>query len=400
MDHKAYLEDLKSRPIPKELPFAPEEYDRRISRVRMEMEQEGQGALLVTFPSNLYYLTGYYTFSVGYFSCLILPSRGDPAMLVSSIEISAALLSGWVEEVGSFAYHDTDQITAQLARMLKDKGLQDKRIGLELRLAGLTPDLQHKLQRAVPTAELRDASDIVFRARLIKSPQELDYMRRAARITSAGIVASLDAVRPGITDNDVAKVGYEVMVGAGSEFPSTQPIVTSGYRSGWMHTTYKRVPLKVGDNVMLEYGGCYQRYTAPMIRTAVIGEPSKEVRRVAEAVKDVVARLLEAARPGRTGHEIAREAHKGYAHIEAEVFFTGVFGYTIGAGYPPSWAENITFIAEGVDRPLEPGMTFHLPITLRSPGRFAVGLGETIAITQGPPEVLTEKERDIHIVPA
>ncbi|MFQ5872807.1 MAG: M24 family metallopeptidase, partial [Dehalococcoidia bacterium] len=157
--------------------------------------------------------------------------------------------------------------------------------------------------------------------------------------------------------------------------------------------------LKVGDTVFLEFGGCYQRYTAPMMRTAVIGEPSDKVKRVTGAVKDTFKRLLEAIKPGRTCHEVALDAHKGFAAIDSEVFFNGAFGYNVGVGFPPDWVEGLVFIAEGIDQPLLPGMVFHLPICLRVPGRFGVGLSETIAVTESECEILTEKERGLYLAP-
>ena len=189
------------------------------------------------------------------------------------------------------------------------------------------------------------------------------------------------------------------MIAAGSEFMSVQPIVSSGKRTSYGHTTYRRVPLEVGDNVFLEYGGVHQRYTAPMMRTAVIGEPSPEVLRVAEALKETVSTIIEEARPGRTGHDVAMAARKGYGKVEDVAYFGGTYGYNVGIGFPPTWSEALTWFAEGVDEPLVPGMTFHMPITYRVPGQFGVGLSETIAITEDGCEVLTEEDRDLYVVP-
>ena len=107
----------------------------------------------------------------------------------------------------------------------------------------------------MPTAALVDASDLVARVRMVKSPLELDFLRKAAGYTRVAINASLEAIRPGVLDNDVARVGYDAMIAAGSEFMSVQPIVSSGKRTSYGHTTYRRVPLEVGDNVFLEFGG-------------------------------------------------------------------------------------------------------------------------------------------------
>jgi Xaa-Pro aminopeptidase len=78
----------------------------------------------------------------------------------------------------------------------------------------------------------------------------------------------------------------------------------------------------------------------------------------------------------------------------------GVYGYSVGSGFPPNWADCPFFIQEDIDEPLVAGMTFHLPIVFRVPRQFGIGLSETIVITEGGCEVLTEPERDIFVVPA
>ena len=225
-------------------------------------------------------------------------------------------------------------------------------------------------------------------------------MREAGRISYEGIKASLAAVAPGKTDNDVAKAGYEAMVGAGSEFFSSQPIVTSGHRGGYVHTSFRRFPLKLGDTVLMEYGGAYYRYVTPMMRTAFIGKPTAQIEQMTETVKAMVNRILESAKPGRTCHEVAVEAHKAHQALDAEYYFSGVYGYAVGTSFPPTWREFSNYIAEGVETTLVPGLTFHLPICLRVPGELGVGLSESIAITETGCEVLTQKERDLYVVPA
>ncbi len=398
MDADQYIEGLMTTSHRSGVPFPEKEYHERVRKVREGMEAKGLDALLVTYPCNLYYVSGYYTFGVGNHACLILPLNGDAALQVTSMEIAAGVVNSWVKNIVSTDWRDQARAGKQLAGMVKEMGLESGRLGIEPSRPGLLPPVQESLKVSLPTAALVDASDLVARVRLVKSPLELDFLRRAAGYTRVAINASLEVIQPGILDNDVARVGYDAMIAAGSEFMSVQPIVSSGMRTSYGHTTYRRVPLEVEDNVFLEYGGAHERYTAPMMRTAVIGEPSAEVLRVAEAVKDTVSTIIEEARPGRTGHDVAMAARKFYAEVEDVAHFGGTYGYNVGIGFPPTWSEALTWFAEGVEQELLPGMTFHMPITYRVPGRFGVGLSETIAITEDSCEVLTEQERDLYVV--
>ena len=105
--------------------------------------------------------------------------------------------------------------------------------------------------------------------KVTKSPREIEYIRRAARITDAGVTAAIDAAREGATDNDVAAAANRAMFDAGTEYMCISPIVTSGARSGVLHSTHKRNTLEKEDSVCVELGGCYQRYTAPIMRNLI-----------------------------------------------------------------------------------------------------------------------------------
>ncbi len=311
------------------------------------------------------------------------------------------LLTGWVRDVLTFEHFQSGQTMEQLARALQERSLGDKRIGVEMSSPGFNAYLYQRLKALLPQARFQDASQLIFRVRLIKSPAELDYLRRAGEITAVGLTAALEAISPGVSDNDIVRAGYDAMIGAGSEYMSHDPIVTTGYRSGWPHTTHKRFPVGTGDVVYLEFGGCYQRYTAPNMRTAAIGRPSELIRRMAEASLNTLSLIFENARPGRTAHEVAQAGRKGLGPVEPETFFHGSFGYSVGLGFPPGWNEGLMTIAEGNDTPLEAGMVFHLPIALRDPGRCTVGFSEAIAITERGCEILTRHQpRELVVVTA
>ena len=397
MDQVEYLRQLRSGPIEKELPFTQGEYDERVSKVRAEMAADGLDGLIVMSPANLHYLSGYYTFSVSNLTALVLPAEGDAGVVTASCEIPAAVLSGWVEDVVSFGWDEGGLVASKVKAMLEDRGLGSKRVGLEMDRGGPAPELVADLGRLLPNMSIVDASNLVTRVKKIKSAREVDYMREAGRMSVAGANASLKAIGPGVTDNELARVGYSTIIGAGSEFMSTDPIVTTGARASWHHTTFRRQALNPGDVAFLEYSGCYHRYNAPIMRTGVLGEPSDEVRRIADAVEKTLNLVIENAKAGRTSHEVALAAHQGYAGMEEDMWFMGICGYSVGVGFPPTWADGAAFIAEGNEEVLQAGMTFHLPIMFRVPREFGVGMSETIAITDEGCEVLTEESRGLYV---
>ena len=400
MKPKEYLEQLRGGPVSRELPFTVEEYQDRVAKVRRVMGERGLDALLIFQAANIHYLTGYTTFAVGETCILVLPMEGDPTIHVRATEIPASLMPGWIEDVHPYNWNESEQIGLNLTATLKEKGLEGKRIGLELEQGGYVVGLHRELQTALPGTGFVDASSLIKKVKVVKSAKELDYMRRAAAMTWAGIEASYSVIRAGITDTEVARAAHDGIMGAGSDFLCGNPIVNSGERSSWHHATHRRVPIKAGDTVFMEYSGCYERYNAPMMRTAIVGPPSDDVKRVSEAVKETVSLIISGARAGRTSHDVAAEAHRGYSSLEPEMWYMGLCGYSVGAEFPPGWADCPVVIGEGVDVVLEAGMTFHLPVMFRVPGKFGVGMSETIAITGSGCEVLTRPERDLYVATA
>lgn len=396
MEPTEYAAALQASMAGRELAFPRDEYEQRIAALRRVMEGAQLDALLVTHRPDLNYLTGYCTFGVGNHACLVLPRDGDPVLQVTAIEIAAGTAVSWVSDLRCAPWVGQSGAGRQLADIVKEKGLAAKRIGIQPQISGLLPNILDQIKAALPNAALADASELVARQRFVKSPREMECLRKAAAYTEAGIRASLGVIRAGAMDNDVARVGYDAMIAAGSEFMSVQPIVTAGVRTGYAHQTYRRLTIAPGDPVFLEYGGCHLRYTAALMRTAVVGQPEKGVEALADAVLATIDAIIATARPGRTGHDVAMAAKAAHKDLSDEFFLPGAYGYHVGVGFPPTWADGIGFLAEGSEIVLAPDMVFHMPLAFRCPGRFGVGISETIRITKAGCEPFTNLPRDLH----
>jgi Xaa-Pro dipeptidase len=375
--------------------FPMAEYDSRLLAVRKAMAVEELDLLLVSHHCDLNWLTGYDTFGVGNHAVLALPREGAPFLHATTMEIPAAVMNTWVEDVLLGSWVHPGGMGAELADILKHRGLDRGFIGLQPRRAGLRADSHRALLTGLAGANIRDVSDLIGRLRIIKSPAELECLRRASALTVAGIAASIGAIRPGITDNDIVRAGFDAMLAEGSDFLAIQPIATTGVRTGGGHQTHRRVPLEDGDLVFLEYGGNFKRYTAPMMRMACLGAPPAGADKTIEACLVTLQAVLDGVRPGRTCHDVALEARAAHRAVDGEAYITGVYGYHVGVGYPPTWADSIGFIAEGVEEPFRPGMTFHLPLAFRLPGRFGIGISETILVTEDGCEALSDYPREL-----
>ncbi len=374
--------------------FPDAEYRQRLNRIKSRMQAEGLDGLIVTDRCNLFYITGYYTFGAGNHACLIIPLTGEPALHVVTLEVPAAVVNTWVKDIVVSDWQQQADSGEQLAAVVKEKGLENSRLGVEISRHGLLVSVYQALETHLPRAVFADASMLVDGITYVKSPLELDCMRKAGTYTVAAIEASHAATEPGVLDNDIARAGYDGMIAAGSEFMSVQPIVTSGVRSSFIHQTYRRTPIQENDIVFLEYSGCHHRYNAPLMRTIAVGKPSDQVMRIMEAVKNTLAAITEAARPGRSFHEVVTHAKKAHAGVDSEMYFFGSYGYGVGIGFPPTWGGSLHMM-EGNEQNLLPGMTFHLPIIFCVPGKLSVALSETIVITDNGCDTIVKHPREL-----
>ena len=213
-----------------ELAFSAEEYEGRVDGVRRAMNEANVDVLLVSHPPNVYYLSGYQSFAMYNGECVIVPPEGPPTLIVHPPELGTALLHTWLDE--AHGYPKDRGREEYVAKLLAEKGLAGLRIGVEKGLAGMNADSLERLTDALPGAEVVDGSGIVSTVKIVKSPQEIEYLRQAAAITSAGIAAAIEAAAEGASDNDVAAAGNRAMFEGGTEYMCLSPIVTSGRRSG------------------------------------------------------------------------------------------------------------------------------------------------------------------------
>ena len=390
-----YLKECLKEPVPREWSFPESEYRDRLSRVRAAMERAGIDVLLVHSVVDNCYLCGYQSLWPEAYACLVVPRHGEPFMQVGEIEGALAVLQGYVTDIVTFSWVGSDIAPSQLAGLLADRGFGNAHIGvqmgsIEMGLRGsLDARAYLRLKELLPNAEFVDATRLLFDIRVVKSLAEIDHLRRAGAITAKGMQAAIQAAEAGSSENRLSAIAAREMIDAGSEPFSIDPITSAGHRSGWFHTTFKREALRPGDHVLLEFGGCWHRYTAPMMRTVILGEPGDTAKRVMEANRRTLELLYSNVRAGRTAHEVAVEVKKGVVEVDDMIFRSGHFGYSIGLGFPPTWTDGPMYIAEGNERVLEAGMTFHTPHSFRIPAQFVVGASESIAVTETGCEILT-----------
>jgi Xaa-Pro dipeptidase len=377
------------------LAFPREEYDRRLTAVRKGMASRGVEGLLLFAPTNLFYLTGYNTIGYANYQCLLVTAESDPVLILRLLERPVGEATTWLNTI--FTYEDHEDPATAVRRAVEKADLLSKRIAAERTSPLLSVKGYWHLEEVIGT-KLADGSGIVEDARVIKSPLELQYVRTAARTTEAGMKAAYKAIEAGKTENDVVAECYRAMVKEGSEFFSSGPILTSGEKSGIAHTTFHRRVLRKGDAILIEIGGIWNRYAAPLMRTAAVDRASKEIRRMYDACVEALEATLGAIRPGARSEEVQAACQGVIDRWGYEPNFRKRIGYGLGVGFAPGWGEgHIMDLKHHDSRVLRPGMVFHIVPALRQHREYGVGLSETVTVTESGVEVITNFPRELFI---
>jgi Xaa-Pro dipeptidase len=379
--------------IPQDLSFGEGEIERRLDAIRLRMAERGVTGLILFSPGNVHYVSGLDTEMMYGTGAVVMPLAGEPVLVVSEFERGRADNTCWLRSV----------VTFQSGQSLIDGVLEAARtldtvrghIAVEQRSqAPLPPPIGpaglEQLRSSLPGATFHDAWAIVEEVRLRKSAPEVEYMRRAARFTEIGVTAGFKALHEGVRDFEVASAITSAIYGAGSELMCWGPIVASGYRAGAPHSTFGGRRIERGDTILLELTGQVRRYVAPALRTAIVGRPPPKLEAISAAAHEAVAAVLSVAGPGVAASDVARAGQAALGQVVDGLVFHGTFGYPVGLGFPPGWGENRGYLIRPENhRLLEPGMTFHLAISLRRFGEFGVCHSQTMLVTDTGAEALT-----------
>jgi Xaa-Pro dipeptidase len=338
----------------------------------------GLDGLVLFGPHNINYLMGMDSENLFDPQSCILAAGADPVLVILDFERGRFQNSSWL--AGAIEFDAFADSTLAIADAIQRQGLGRGRLGIEQRALG--QDQYAKLAAALPDATFVDGFGVVERVRLVKSEAEIALMREAAAITDNAVAAGFAAIAECRHDYEVAAAVAEALYRDGSDLVCWGPIVAAGYRGGLAHSSHNGYRIQRGDTVFIEVTGQRKRYTAPLMRTAVLEKPSGRQRKLADASAGAVAAIMAAAKAGTPARDIAAAGLKPLAPALDGVIFHHNFGYPVGIGYPPSWIETLGFFLRANNpEPVEAGMVFHLPMSLRVLGEFGICLSHTMLVT-------------------
>lgn len=386
-------------------PFERSEYDRRLRLVREEMARRGLDLLIVTDIANQHYLTAYDGWSFYTPQVVVVPLENEePFWIGRAMDAAGGKLTAWMRSDNVVGFPEsyvqqTDRHPMDwIAEWLRGRGYGKRRIGVELEAYYYSPKAHERLVAGLPDAKISDASLLVSWVRAVKTPAEIAYLRKAARLAEAAMTKAYDVIAPGVRECDaVAAIQAAQIAGlsdCAGDITALPATILGGENASAPHIMWTDRRFGANETIALELAGVCRRYAAGLARTMQLGKMPQKVADTAKAVIEGMDAVLGAVKPGASAESveaawravIARYGLKKESRI----------GYSIGVAYPPDWGEHTISLRAGDKTILQPGNVLHSILGMWMEG-WGLEVSETILVTPQGSETLTRYPRDVFI---
>jgi Xaa-Pro aminopeptidase len=239
-----------------------------------------------------------------------------------------------------------------------------------------------QIRRRFPFYEMKDLAPHLDRLRVIKTPLEIEALRRNGQVSALGIRRAIEATRPGRFEYELEAEALYVFSKNGADGPAYKAIVGSGPNVNVWHYEKANRQLRDGDLVVMDFGASFGYQTMDITRTwPVSGKlddlQSRAYRCVLEAQKAIIAAMKPGATRAQTT-EICRTIYKKWGFEDQRA---------TGAGHYVGLAVHDV---GDMELPFAPGMVIAVePIIEMKDRQLHVRIEDTVLVTAGEPEVLS-----------
>jgi Xaa-Pro dipeptidase len=363
--------------------FTRDEFAARRAQAVAELQRRGLGALLMFRQESMYWLTGYDTFGYVFFQCLVLTDDGRFALLTRAPDLLQARFTSIIEQVRIWIDGPNASPATDLRDLLQQLGCGGKKLGIEWEAYGLTARNGHRLAAALTGfAPHDDASELISNLRVVKSPAELAYVRRAAELADDALAAAERLAQPGASEGEILAEMQAAVFRGGGDDPANEYIIGSGAGSLMCRYYTGRRNLDADDQLTLEFAGAYRHYHSCLMRTLLIGKTDPRLIAMHAACAEALLAAEAALRPGEPlgavfdAHARTLDAHGHRAHR------LNACGYSLGATYAPNWMD-FPMLFHGQPMIARPGMVFFIHIiTFNADDGLAMTLGRTSVVSE------------------
>ncbi len=376
--------------------FTKEEFSDRKSKVVKELKKQSLDGLLMFRQESMYWLTGYDTFGYVYFQSLILTTKGDLVLLTRAPDLRQAQNTSIIKNIRIWVDKDKSNPADELKNILSDLGLEKSNLGVEYEAYGLTGRNAMRLNNSLKNfATLHDKSELVSYLRVIKSPAEIIYVKKAAELADKAMEAAWKYAHAGQNESKILAEMQSAVFNGGGDYPANEFIIGSGKNALLCRYQSEKRKLDKVDQLSIEWAGTYKHYHSAMFRTIPIGKISIKQKKMYEACVEALKACENKLKPGNKVGEVFDVHAEVFDKLGYKKSRMNACGYSLGTTFSPNWMDW-PMLYTGNPYIIQPGNVFFMHMILMdSDNQLAMNLGETYLLTNNGNERLGVKKIDL-----
>jgi len=359
--------------------FSDAEFSRRYATIRAAMQKADLSALIVSSTVSSYNEVLYFSnFLATREAMLVFPLEGDPSLFIQMYNHvpNARQLAC----MGDVRWGGPNTAVTTTENLL-ERGLGQSRIGL---VGAISYQQYESIRRTLPRAALVDFTPQMIQLRLIKSQEEIEFLRKGAELSDRAMEALEREVRPGITEHELTAIVEGAYLGLGGKthihYMATTPMhnptvcVPAQYQSN-------RV-IEKGDVLITEISAHYHGYPGQILRPFAIGtRPTSQYQRMYDVAVETYHHIANAIRPGATADDVLDAGE--YIHTSGFGIYDDLL-HGFGGGYlPPILRTRSTCVRPPTPFSFEENMTLVIqPNVITEDERMGVQVGELVRVTR------------------
>ncbi len=378
------------------LHFSKEEFSNRKEKTLNSMKNEGVDALIMFRQESMYWLTGYDTFGFVFFQALVLDQRGNVILLTRAPDLRQAQNTSNISDIRIWVDKDGANPADDLKIILDELNLKGKKIGVEYEAYGLTGRNALRLNTVLQNyCSIEDKSELITKLRVIKSKEEINYVKKAANLADKALDEVWKYAKAGVSESKILAEMNRVIFEGGGDYPANEFIIGSGKNALLCRYQAEKQILNNQDQLTIEWAGTYRHYHSAMFRTMPIGKADPNHHKMHEACVEALTNCENKLKPGNKIGEVFDVHAKTFDDRGFKNSRMNACGYSLGATFSPNWMDW-PMLYTGNPYEIQPGNIFFMHMILMdSENQLAMNLGETYLVTEKGNERLGNQKLDL-----
>ena len=381
-----------------------QEYHRRIEKMREVMAANELDGLCILGATRIFYLSGFHHLPTERPVALILPLKGEMALMVPLLEEeNLPIRTPHVKEIKVYReYPGIPHAMQYLAELLREKGLADKHLGVDA--SGWGGGWGYRgpaLTELVPRAKLTDIANVIDDMRMIKSQEEVDLIRMSAHFGHVAHGILDDHITVGVSELEIclhaSAQATEFMIKAMP--PDWEPMgraagasvnFTSGPKTALNHHRAGARKVQLGDVILTGTGPSVGGYVSELERMLIVGPPTDRHKKYFDLEVQAQDVAFAAIRPGARCSDVEKAVNEFLDARDLYAMTRTHIGHGIGLE-----GHEAPFLDLGDDTMIKPGMVLSVEPCLFVPGWAGFRHSDTVLVTEDGMEMITQYPRDL-----